>query len=155
MGDVKGTGTDLAPLLKTIRVRRTPAEAFEIFTARLASWWPFDRFSIHQAETATCTLEPRVGGRVFETARSGEEATWGSILAWEPPGRFVMAWHPGRSADTAQEVEVRFVPVAEGTRVELEHRGWAKLGDDAPATRESYEGGWAYVFDVRYREACS
>jgi hypothetical protein len=155
MGDVRDIAPYLAPLVKSITVRRPPAEAFEIFTAKLASWWPFDRFSIHQAETATCVIEPRVGGRIFETARSGAEATWGSVLAWEPPGRFVMTWHPGREADTAQEVEVRFVAVPEGTRVELEHRGWAKLGADAEKTRGSYEGGWAYVFDVRYKEACA
>jgi len=146
---------ELAPLVKTITVRRTPAEAFEIFTAGLARWWPFDRFSIHQADTATCAIEPRVGGRVYEVAKSGEEAPWGTVLAWEPPDRLVMAWHPGHPASSAQEVEVRFEAVAEGTRVTLEHRGWAKLGAEAEETRKSYENGWAVVFDVRFREACS
>jgi uncharacterized protein YndB with AHSA1/START domain len=145
---------ELAPLVKTITVRRTPAEAFEIFTAGLARWWPFDRFSLHQAGTASCAIEPRVGGRVYETAGSGEEAPWGTVIAWDPPGRFAMTWHPGRPASTAQEVEVRFEPVAEGTLVTLEHRGWAKLGAEAEETRKSYEDGWAFVFDVRYREAC-
>ena len=145
----------LAPLVKTITVRRTPAEAFEIFTAGLARWWPLDRFSIHQADTATCAIEPRLGGRIFETAKNGEEATWGTILAWEPPGRFVTTWHPGQPADTAQEVELRFEPVDGGTRVTLEHRGWAGLGARAGETRRNYDGGWATVFDVCYREACS
>ena len=146
---------ELAPLVKTITVRRTPAEAFEIFTAGLARWWPFDRFSIHQADTATCAIEPRVGGRVYETSKSGEEAPWGTVLGWEPPGRLVLAWHPGHPASMAQEVDVRFEAVSEGTRVTLEHRGWAKLGAEAEETRKSYENGWAVVLDVRYREACS
>jgi hypothetical protein len=144
-----------APLVKSITVRRTPAEAFEIFTAGLARWWPFDRYSLHQAETRTCALEPRVGGRVYETARDGEESTWGTVQVWEPPDRFVMTWHPGRPADSAQEVEVRFDPVTGGTRVTLEHRGWAKLGAEAEESRRNYEGGWAFVFDVRYLEACA
>jgi uncharacterized protein YndB with AHSA1/START domain len=145
----------LAPIVKTITVRRPPAEAFELFTAGLARWWPFDRYSLHQAETATCAMEPRAGGRIWETARNGEEATWGTVLAWEPPSRFVMAWHPGRPAEAAQEVELTFEPVPEGTRVTLEHRDWAKLGAEAVEMRGNYLNGWAYVFDVRYAEACA
>lgn len=154
MADVRDVPA-LAPLVKTITVRRTPAEAFEIFTAGFGRWWPVDRYSLHQAETATCAIEPRVGGRVFETAKDGTEAPWGTVLAWEPPSRFVMSWHPGHPAETAQEVELRFDPVPGGTRVTLEHRGWAKLGAAAEESRRNYDGGWAHVFDVAYREACA
>ena len=75
--------------------------------------------------------------------------------AVEPPHRFVVTWHPGRAADTAQEVEIRFVAVTGGTRVELEHRGWTKLGKDAAAARESYAEGWPFVFDHCFVEGCS
>jgi hypothetical protein len=37
---------------------------------------------------------------------------------------------------------VRFAPEGEGTRVELEHRGWEKSG---AGERSSYDGGWEYV----------
>jgi hypothetical protein len=33
------------------------------------------------------------------------------------------------------------------TRVELEHRGWERLGDLADQARSSYEGGWPGVLD--------
>jgi uncharacterized protein YndB with AHSA1/START domain len=155
MTDVRDLTASLAPIVKTIEVRRTPAEAFEIFTAGLARWWPVDRFSIHQAATATCAVEPRVGGRIFETAKNGEESTWGTVLAWEPPARLLMTWHPGQPVESAQEVELRFEPVPEGTRVTLEHRGWAKAGARGEEMRRNYDGGWATVFEVCYREACS
>jgi uncharacterized protein YndB with AHSA1/START domain len=154
MADVRDLAL-LAPIVKTITVRRTPAEAFEIFTAGLARWWPYTQFSIHQAETATCAIEPRVGGRVFETSKDGEEAEWGTVLAWDPPGRLVLHWGPGQPVERRQEVEVRFDAVGEGTRVTLEHRNWAKLGDKAEEARRNYDGGWATVFESCFRDACS
>ena len=154
MGGVERIEDYLQPLRKTIVVRRTPAESFEVFTARFGAWWPRDRFSLHQADSASCGIEPRAGGEVWEIAADGRREVWGTVIAWEPPHRFCMTWHPGRAPDTAQEVELRFVAVPEGTRVELEHRGWAKLGAEAAASREAYENGWAVVFDRCYAEAC-
>lgn len=145
----------LEPIRKSVVVRRTPDEAFEIFTARLATWWPLNRFSIHQADAASCGIEPRLGGEVFEVARDGARAVWGRVIAWEPPRMFAMTWHPGRAAESAQEVEVHFLPSADGTRVELEHRGWAKLGAEAEESRKGYDGGWAIVFESCFVEACS
>jgi hypothetical protein len=78
------------------------------------------------------------------------------VLAWEPPKRFVMTWHPGREADGAQELELRFAAVPGGTRVELEHRGWQALGERARETRDAYDDdarGWPSVL-ARYQQAC-
>jgi hypothetical protein len=155
VADVDRIETDLEPLRASILVTRSPADAFAIFTERIASWWPLDEgHSVYAAECASCGIEPRVGGEVFELAKDGRRAVWGTVIAWEPPRRFAMTWHPGRTPDTAQEVELRFVPVTAGTRVELEHRGWSKLGVDAPKARKAYENGWAVVFGRCYKEAC-
>jgi uncharacterized protein YndB with AHSA1/START domain len=143
------------PLRRSAIVARPPAEAFAIFTERFGEWWPRDRFSIHQVDALSCGLEPRPGGEIFECARDGSRHVWGTILTWDPPRRLVASWHPGQPVESAQELEVRFVAVPEGTRVELEHRGWQKLGADAAETRTSYEGGWAVVLGRCYVEACS
>lgn len=145
----------LEPIRKSVSVPRPPAEAFEIFTARFDSWWPLSTYSIHRADAASCGIEPRVGGEVYEIAKSGARATWGSVLTWDPPRRLVLLWHPGRDPRTAQELELRFVPVAQGTRVELEHRGWAKLGKDAAETRTSYAEGWDAVLEKHFAARCS
>ena len=34
------------------------------------------------------------------------------------------------------------------TRVELEHRGWERLGDQGPRPRTSYERGWPGVLEA-------
>jgi len=152
---VEDIGPYVEPVRKAVTVRRTPQEAFEIFTARFGSWWPLHKFSIHQAEAATCVIEPRVGGAIYEVAKTGERSPWGVVKVWEPGQRFVMSWHPGHDASEAQEVEIRFLAEGDGTRVELEHRDWQALGAKAQATRENYEGGWVYVFEQCYKEACS
>jgi len=155
MGSVENLSPYLEPVRKSVTVKRTPAEAFEIFTERIGTWWPLSQFSLHQAEAATCGIEPRVGGHVYEVAKRGERAVWGTVLTWDPPRGFSMTWHPGGEPETAQEVELRFAGVPGGTRVDLEHRGWQKLGAEAKEAREEYEGGWATVFEQLYVAACA
>jgi uncharacterized protein YndB with AHSA1/START domain len=140
---------------KTVVVRRAPEEAFAIFTQRFGTWWPYTQYSLGQEGAAACGFEPRLGGELYETSGSGERSRWGTVRAWEPPRRFVLAWHPGRDADEATEVEVRFEPVAGGTRVTLEHRGWEALGARAAESRENYDKGWVTVFETRYAQACA
>lgn len=143
----------LEPVRKTLTVARTPPDAFSLFTAGIARWWPLGTHSIGAGRARACAIEPRVGGEVYEMDDQGVRSAWGQVLVWEPPQRFVMTWHPGRAPDTAQEVEVRFVPDGTGTRVELEHRGWQTLGDRARETRDGYESGWPAVL-ARYVAAC-
>jgi uncharacterized protein YndB with AHSA1/START domain len=155
MNRIESIGPYLEPLRKSVTVRRTPAEAFEIFTNGFSGWWPTRQFSIHLEETATCGIEPRIGGEIFEVSNAGRREVWGTVIVWEPPHRIAMTWHPGRDPSSAQEVELRFVAVPEGTRVELEHRGWTKLGERAKEARTSYEEGWVMVFERCYVEACT
>jgi uncharacterized protein YndB with AHSA1/START domain len=146
---------DISPVRKSITVRRPVETAFEIFTARLGRWWPMLTHSISEARAVDVVIEPRVGGGLYEVRDDGERFYWGRVLAWEPPDRLVVTWHPGMEPALAQEVEVRFVPVDGGTRVELEHRGWAKLGAEARATRDGYNAGWESVFVKNFADACA
>lgn len=143
----------LEPLRKSLTLGLPPGQAFELFTAGLGRWWPLRTHSVFQERAATCGLEPRVGGALFEQRDDGERSLWGTVLVWEPPRRFVVSWHPGREADTAQELEVRFLAEGAGTRVELEHRGWQSLGAEASESRSGYDRGWDGVL-ARYVEAC-
>jgi uncharacterized protein YndB with AHSA1/START domain len=154
MAKVESIRPYLEPIRKSVTVRRTPQEAFEIFTERFGAWWPRERFSVHQRDALRCGLEPRLGGQVFEIARNGTREVWGTILTWDPPRRFAMSWHPGGDPAAATEVELTFVALPDGTRVELEHRNWTQLGARAEESRRSYDGGWAHVFERCYQEAC-
>jgi uncharacterized protein YndB with AHSA1/START domain len=136
-----------------VTVARPPAEAFRIFTEQIADWWPLQAYSVSEARATACRIEPRVGGAVYEVRDDGERFAWGRVLLWEPPLRFAMSWHPGADPETAQEVELRFEPEAEGTRVLLEHRGWQKAGAAARELRDVYDGGWQNVLARHFLEA--
>ncbi len=143
------------PVRKTISVRCNQERAFSIFTDGIARWWPLKKLSLSQARAVSCAIEPRAGGTVYEVDNDGARIPWGQVLVWEPPSRLVMSWHPGSPAETAQEVEVRFTPEGSGTRVDLEHRGWEKLGERAAEARSNYDGGWVLVFETLFAQACA
>jgi uncharacterized protein YndB with AHSA1/START domain len=145
----------LEPVRKSLVVAKPPAEAFATFTAAIDTWWPLHAFSICEARARSCAIEPCAGGEVYEVRDDGARFPWGHVLTWEPPKRLVFAWHPGIDPSQAQEVEVRFSADGSGTRVDLEHRGWAALGDRAAEHRAPYEGGWEVVLGQRFAQACA
>ncbi|HUL08259.1 MAG TPA: SRPBCC domain-containing protein [Candidatus Acidoferrum sp.] len=136
---------DVPPVVKTVTVRCPPATAFRRFTDDLAAWWPLATHHIG-GDPQTCALEGRIGGRLFERGKDGSEKVWGAIELWDPPRRLAFTWQVNIPAEQAQRIEVTFAPVAGGTRVELVHSGWEKLGEAAAARRDSYDKGWGRVF---------
>jgi hypothetical protein len=127
---------------KSVSVRVPLETAFHVFTAELGTWWPLASKSVSQEDAETVVVEPRVGGRVVELTQGGEEHPWGEVLVWEPPSRFAFSWHPGRGAETAQEVEVVFTSEDKATRVDLEHRRWEALVGAGGEIPGHFDSGW-------------
>ena len=153
------TKTVIEPNRKSISVKAPVERAFATFTDGIAQWWPLDSHSVgagrDDVRTETVLFEGRVAGRLYERMSDGQEAAWGEVLVWEPPGRIVLSWHPGyEDASKSTEIEVRFTPEGDGTRVELEHRGWERLGERAAEAQAGYAGGWDAVLGM-YAEAAS
>ncbi len=141
---------EMRPITKSVRVGVGVERAFELFTAGVGTWWPLETHSVSESRAETVVLEGRQGGRLYERTSDGEEHLWGTVVVWEPPRRLVYTWHPGRGEETRQDVEMSFTPDGDGTRVDVEHRGWERLGDEAPAAMRSYDSGWDYVLGECY-----
>lgn len=135
-------------LRKSIVVDAPVEQAFRVFTEGIATWWPLRTHSVGQERAETVVFEGRADGRLYERTSDREEHEWGRVLAWEPPRRIVYSWHPDRGDDTSQEVEIRFTPEGAGTRLDLEHRGWERLGERGVEQRSSYDSGWDYVLGL-------
>jgi uncharacterized protein YndB with AHSA1/START domain len=129
---------------KSVVVNLSPAQAFELFTARKTEWWPYESHSASGEKPEEVVYEPRAGGRVYDRLSSGRENQWATVLAWEPPHRVVIEWNVN-PANPATELEVRFTPEGDGTRVDLEHRGWERYGESARESFGSYNSGWDFV----------
>jgi uncharacterized protein YndB with AHSA1/START domain len=136
---------------KTVTVDCTVEEAFRVFTADAISWWPVESHSIHQA-VSEIVFEPHEGGGVYEVSESGERGHWATVVEWNPPSRLLLAWNIRNAESEPTEVEVRFLPEGDGTRVELEHRGWERLAEGGAEKRGNYDTGWEFVLG-KYVEA--
>ena len=142
---MNSTQTTVEPVRKTLVVNCSPERAFEVFTREVGTWWPTSTYSIGGDKIKEVVFEERVGGRVFERHHDGTEGEWGQMVAWDPPHRFVMSWFPGYDTSEATELEIRFTAEGDGTRLELEHRGWDARGAEATEARNNYDGGWPTV----------
>jgi uncharacterized protein YndB with AHSA1/START domain len=153
------TTRTLGQVKRSVTVRCDPVTAFEVFTTRMGSWWPLDVHSIAvERETGRQAVdvlfESFVGGEVAEVTEHGARGHWATVLAIEPPHRLVLAWQPNADRPTHTELELRFTAADGGTLVELEHRGWERLGDGGEPARAGYaaDDGWVTTLQ-RFAEA--
>lgn len=132
----------IEPLRLSFEVACPVEHAFAVWTSGIGTWWPADH-TVSGAGGADVVLERRVGGRVFERTPDGAEHEWGEVTVWEPPTRLGYLWHLRRDRADATDVEIRFGGTAGGgTRIEIEHRGWERLGAGGTEWRDRNRAGW-------------
>jgi uncharacterized protein YndB with AHSA1/START domain len=133
-----------------LRVAASPALAFDVFTGEIAAWWrPNRMFAFTPRSPGVLAFEGGEGGRLTETLASGKVFEIGRVRVWAPPERLVFSWRQATfSADQETEVEVRFEPAGDETRVTVEHRGW----DSIPQAHVARHGMAARVFLQRHGE---
>jgi hypothetical protein len=130
------------PLRLSFTVGCSPEHAFETWARQISVWWP-NGHTVTAEAGLEVVLEPRVGGRIFERTVGGREEDWGEVVLWEPPRRLGYLWHLRADRADATEVEIAFTGRADGTtQVDIEHRGWERLGERGPTRRERNQRGW-------------
>lgn len=138
----------IAPIVQSVTVAVPPARAFELFTSRMGAWWRVGR-TVGAKPHVAIVIEPQPGGRWFERDADGGETDWGRVIAWEPPGRVLLAWHLDATftfdPDLATEVEIGFEPAGEGTLVTLTHRHLERFGNSAERVASQLSGGWPTI----------
>ena len=137
---------------KSIHVKGSVEDSLRLFTQDLGKWWPLKQGFFFGGERADqIHLEARQGGRFFERFTDGEEYQVGTVTACTPPSRVVFSWK-APNWESPTDVEVRFSPEGDGTRVDLEHRGWERAGAAAEKESSGYNQGWDTVL-ARYAAA--
>lgn len=148
--------TEEAVVRRSVTVKATQEQAFRVFTHEFDSWWPRTHH-IGKSPMKRAIIESSTGGRCYSEQEDGTDCEWGTVLVWEPPHRFVLAWQINEmwgyepSIEKSSEVEVRFTPEADGsTRVDLEHRHFDRHGAAGGTIRKavSSEGGWGTLLQM-------
>ena len=123
----------------SVFVAAPPAIAFEVFTEQIDSWWRHGlKFRAGARALSVLHLEPKLGGRLFETiAAPGSAADHvvqtGTVTQWDPPHALQIEWRGTNFAPHEQTtVSVAFEPLRDGTQVTLVHAGFAALPPDHP-----------------------
>jgi uncharacterized protein YndB with AHSA1/START domain len=124
---------------KSIWVGRPPEVSFKVFCQDMAEWWPGG----FGGKDAKLYLEPATGGRFYEKRADGSEYEIGRVTAYQPPSIVAFTWR-APSWDVTTQVEIRFSPEGEGTRVVLEHSGWEQSAKTRE-TRANYDSGWGTI----------
>lgn len=122
-------------------VRVSRRDAFDVFTLELDAWWrQGPAYRVGGKNTGPMHLEPKLGGRVFQQYGPAKERVHeiGKIIAWDPPAHFAFTWRGinFKDSDADTTVEVWFEDGIDGTRVILEHRGFAALRPDHPVRHD-------------------
>ncbi len=141
--------TTITEVRREVTVAATPERAFDLFTNRMADWWPADHHLAASAVVAM-TVEPRVGGRVFDTCEDGSESVWGQVTEWNPPAGFTFAWmitgtwQLETDVEKASRVSVSFTPEGDQTRVVLLHKDFWRMtgGGQGMADAVGAPDGW-------------
>ena len=130
-----------APLRMTFDVDCSVEHAFAVWTSGIGTWWPRDHTVTGRAEVVV--LQSGVGGRIYERTADGAEHDWGEVTVWEPPRPLGLPVAPRprrrgrhRGRDPFRRARDR------ATRVEIEHRGWERLGAAAEQWRNQNRVGW-------------
>jgi len=145
----------IAPVRKTILVAATPQRAFEVFTSAIDRWWP-KTHGLGATPIRESFIEPYVGGRWYTRHEDGTDVVVGHVRLWQPPERLLVTfeasgdWKPDPRPAFTSEIEVRFVALpAGGTRVELEHRNFERMGVAAgEKMRGAVDSGWPGLLEL-------
>ncbi len=121
----------LDPIVAEVIVPVSPTEAFVGFTAQMGEWW--DPLMSPDPPTFTSiAIDP--GGDVA-MVHGGDHYAWGRVTEWDPSGRYSQDLWLGHAEEAPTTLEVTFTDGDAGTRVHLEHGGWARGSEDI---RETY-----------------
>jgi uncharacterized protein YndB with AHSA1/START domain len=134
----------------SIEVNAPVQRAFEVFTGDFGAFKPAEH-NLLAVPIAETVVETHVGGHIIDRGADGSECPWATVLAYEPPDRFVFSWNISpywqieTDTDKRSEVEVTFTDLgSDRTRVDINHRHIDRHGEGWTGVREgvSTDEGW-------------
>lgn len=106
-------------------------------------WWRRD-FNVG-GESALMTIEPRVGGRMFEDWGNDRGALWGTVLLFDPPSRLELVAHltPSFGGPATCIIQIALRADRDQTVLSLSDSFFGRADQ---GTVTSLSGGWKLLF---------
>ena len=140
----KGIGAVEAKLQLTIHAPQR--RVWNALVNETTHWWPKSFWS--SAKTKKFTIEPRLGGRVFEDYGGGEGFTWYTVVGIEAPSTLLLVGHMGPPFGGPLVSLLRLALSPSGAKETLMEICDAAFGQVAECDTEE---GWREVFDANFR----
>jgi uncharacterized protein YndB with AHSA1/START domain len=138
--------------MQKVVVPLPPEQAFDLFTAGMATWWPLATHSIGGSAATDVRFEGAVGGRIVEYGVQGPIGYWGTVSDWDPPLSVSFTWHPGTDPKRAGRVTVTFRPSEAGTESEAATQDGTDAGTEVELRHTPWDG-WEDVLDFYVRNS--
>jgi hypothetical protein len=133
----------LAAITHEYALRRTPADAFDVYTRRIGEWWD-PRYTANAETLETVVIPPLVGGRVFARHADLGDDEWGTVTTWEPGRRLAHTFALAQDPAYPNEVEVAFEQGdGDACTMRLAHGGWHEANAEARAKF----GDWPVILE--------
>lgn len=126
--------TTITDVRREITVGGTPERAFDLFTNHMAEWWPAEHH-LAGSPVVAMTVEPRIGGRIYDSCEDGSESVWGQVTEWDPPAGLAFAWmvtgtwQLETDVEKASRVSVAFTADGDRTRVVVVHKDFWRMAE--------------------------
>ena len=143
-GDLAKTG--ILQIEQEVTIKAAPARVFKALSAEIGEWWPF---RTKQEKKGKIILEPKVGGKFYETWGKGEGILWGMVVQIIEGQRLDLAGMIGMSRLVHHFVSFSLEDKKGSTLVKLSHRGFGELSDK---DRDGYGEGWKEILQKHLKD---
>lgn len=111
------------PIKHEFVVRCTTTRSFDIYVNHIGQWWD----PMYTTDANTCvdvTIEPKLGGMVYETHRDGRCVVWGEVTQWSADQGLSYTSALSQDPEHPSQITVGFTAHPQGCQVNFAHGGW-------------------------------
>jgi uncharacterized protein YndB with AHSA1/START domain len=128
-----------------VTIDAPPTRVFDAFVHNVSDWWgaPYQM----NKDLKSLTIEPKVGGRMWEDWGNGAGTMWGMVSTYDP-GKLLKIRGAFGWGNAMCLVSVKFEPAGKGTRVKLTQQGAGVYDDNVT---EGFQVGWNDLLGTRLK----
>ena len=133
-----------------VEIKASPEKVWNLLTHDIQLWWPAH---FHSSEdTKRFTLEPRVGGMIFEDQGDGNGVLWGTILQFDAGKRlqFKGTLFPDYGGPGDYHLSIALKPTDDGCLLKVDYALCGYITDE---NAKSLETGWKELFGEHLKRA--